>query len=143
MRAALDELAPGAARAGTVEGRPWGTLTVTGAGTRRLPGMRIDRRTHEIRAATDGAWLQLTYRIDGALVDSATFTDAPSRGAAEARAFFAKHLPRVWWKSPPGKEGPPAPESPAGEPARAQVRKTRRSEERSAAPPRAKRHRKP
>lgn len=151
IRAALEARAPGAVRAATAPGKAWGTLTVTGTGTRRLPGMRRDLRTHELRAATDGQWLQLTYRVDGFLVDSATRTDAAVHGPAAAAAFFQAHLPKVWWKAPPAKEAEGAPakkgkadggeRGDAGPPSRAGGRG--RGKRDGAAPRGRKRHRKP
>jgi hypothetical protein len=109
LRDAVDELAPGAARASAVAEKQWGILAIVGGGTRRLPGMRFDRRKHEIRAAYDGQFLQLTYRLEGVLLDSATLPGPAPGRLGDAVSFFRKHLPRVWWKAPPaeGAESPP------------------------------------
>src|SRR5436190_15058886 len=99
LHASVEGIAPGAARPSVVAEKQWGVVTVAGGGTRRLPGLKLDRRAHEIRAATDGEWLQLTYRVDGRLVDSATLAAPRPDRLQEGTAFFAKHLPRVWWKA--------------------------------------------
>jgi hypothetical protein len=110
--AAVERLAPGGARGETARTRPWGRVVVDGPGTRRLPGLRIDRRAHVLSAATDGRWIQLSYRVDGDLRDAETVFAGDRDALGRVRAFFEDRLERVWWKAPrsavaPGERRPP------------------------------------
>jgi hypothetical protein len=105
IRRAFDELSPGAARETARGDRA--ALSVAGPGKRRLPGLRVDRRAHEVVAATDGRWVQLAYRVGGETRDAETlFVDDP-RLEAGVRAFVARHLEAVWWKAPASSVDPP------------------------------------